>query len=46
MGKKIIKNMGLIEKASAKSPYQLMLCDETLWGSDIYIDVAKNVPGA
>ena len=42
--------MGLIEKASAKSPYQLMLCDETLWGSDIYIDVAspagQEIPGA
>jgi hypothetical protein len=47
MGKKIIKNMALIEKAIAKSPYQLMLTDEkSLWGSDIYIDVAKNVPGA
>jgi len=47
MGKKIVKNMGLIEKAAAKSPYQLMLTDEkSLWGSDIYIDVAKEVPGA
>ncbi|OGD63757.1 hypothetical protein A2160_03725 [Candidatus Beckwithbacteria bacterium RBG_13_42_9] len=47
MGKKIIKNMELIEKAQAKSPYQLMLTDEkSLWGADIYIDVAKKVPGA
>ncbi len=47
MGKKIIKNMGLIEKAKAQAPYQLMLTDEkSLWGSDIYIDVAKSVPGA
>lgn len=47
LGKKIIKNMALIEKAQAKSPYQLMLTDEkSMWGSDIYIDVAKNVPGA
>jgi hypothetical protein len=47
MGSKIIKNIGLIEKANAKSPYQLMLTDEkSLWGSDIYIDVAKEVPGA
>lgn len=46
MGKKIIKNIGLIEKANAKSPYQLMLTDEkSPWGSDIYIDVAKDVPG-
>lgn len=47
MGKKVIKNMGLIEKAGAKSPYQLMLTDEkSLWGADIYIDIAKDVPGA
>jgi len=47
MGQKIIKNMELIEKAKAKSPYQLMLTDEkSLWGADIYIDVAKEVPGA
>jgi len=47
MGKKIVKNMGLIEKVDAKLPYQLMLTDEkSLWGSDIYIDVAKDVPGA
>lgn len=47
MGKKIIKNMALIEKAGAKAPHQLMLCDEkSLWGVDVYIDVAKEVPGA
>lgn len=47
MGTKIIRNMELIEKAEAKSPYQLMLVDEiSSWGSDIYIDVAKEVPGA
>lgn len=47
MGRKIIKNLALIEKAKAKSPYQLMLIDEkSAWGSDIYIDVAKDVPGA
>lgn len=47
LGQKIIKNMALIEKAKAQSPYQLMLTDEkSLWGADIYIDVAKNVPGA
>ena len=46
-GQKVVKNMELIEKASAKSPYQLMLTDEkSLWGADIYIDVAKDVPGA
>ena len=47
MGKKIVYNMELIEKANAKSPYQLMLTDEkSLWGADIYIDVAKEVLGA
>jgi hypothetical protein len=46
-GKKVVKNMALIEKAGAKSPYQLMLTDEkSMWSSDIYIDVAKDVPGA
>jgi len=47
MGKIIVKNMELIEKANAKAPYQLMLTDKkSLWGSDIYIDVSKDVPGA
>lgn len=47
MGNIIIKNMALIDQARAKAPYQLMLTDEnSLWGADIYIDVAKNVPGA
>lgn len=47
MGNKIVKNLSLIEKAEAKAPHQLMLTDEkSLWGSDIYIDVAKDVPGA
>lgn len=39
--------MTLIEKANAQAAYQLMLTDEkSLWGSDIFIDVAKKVPGA
>lgn len=47
MGRKIVKNLALIEKANAKAPYQLMLSDEkSLWGSDLYIDVSKDVPGA
>jgi len=46
-GQKVVKNMALIEKAEAKSPYQLMLTDEkSIWGSDIYIDVSKEVAGA
>ncbi|MBI4833633.1 MAG: hypothetical protein HY811_02280 [Planctomycetes bacterium] len=47
MGKKIVKNLELIEKAKAQAPHQLMLTDEkSLWGADIYIDVAGDVPGA
>lgn len=47
MGAKIVKNLALIEKAGAKAPHQLMLTDEkSMWGADIYIDVAKEVPGA
>ncbi len=47
MGGKIVKNMALIDQAGAKAAYQLMLTEEkSLWGADIYIDVAKDVPGA
>ncbi len=39
--------MKLIEVAGAEAEHQLMLTDEnSLWGADIYIDVAKEVPGA
>ena len=45
-GKVMIKNMELIEKADALAPEPLMLSDEkSLWGSDIYIAVTKEVPG-
>jgi hypothetical protein len=47
MGSKVVKNMKLIQSAGAQTEYQLMLTDEnSLWGSDIYIDVAKEVPHA
>jgi len=47
MGKKIVKNMEMIKAAQADASHQLMLFDEnSLWGSDIYIDVARDVPGA
>lgn len=46
-GQKVVKNVKLIENANAKAACQLMLVDEkSLWGSDIYIDVSKEVPGA
>jgi hypothetical protein len=47
MGTKMTKNMALIEKAKAVASYRLMLTDEkSLWGANIYIDVAREVPGA
>lgn len=46
-GKVMIKNMDRIQKAGALAPEPLMLSDEkSLWGSDIYIAVSKEVPGA
>ena len=37
--------MNLITAAKAEAPYQLMLTDEkSMWGSDIQIDVSKEVP--
>ncbi len=47
MGKKVVKNMEIIEKAGVKMPFQLMLVDEnSLWSCDIYINVKKEVPDA
>jgi hypothetical protein len=47
MNKIMIKNMTLIETAGAKAEQGLMLSDEkSLWGSEIFIDVTKDVPGA
>ena len=49
-GYKVVKNMKLIDKANAKSKYQMMLTDSTsLFGMDIYIAVkekAKKIKGA
>lgn len=47
MGKKVVRNMALIEKAGARAPQQMMLTDEkSRWGADIYIEVSGDVPGA
>jgi len=47
MGQVVTRNMEKIEKAGALSSVQLMLSDEkSLWGSDIYIAVSKEVPGS
>jgi len=46
-GKVMIKNMEMIKQADALVPLPVMLSDEkSLWGADIYIAVAKEVPGA
>jgi len=46
-GKIMVKNIEKIKGASALPHQPLMLSDEkSLWGSDIYIAVSKEVPGA
>lgn len=46
-GKVVVKNMERIKAAEALAPEPLMLSDDkSLWGSDIYIAVGKEVPGA
>ncbi|KAB2940628.1 MAG: hypothetical protein MPEBLZ_01358 [Candidatus Methanoperedens nitroreducens] len=43
----MVKNMEKIEAAGALTPEPLMLSDEkSMWGSDVYIAVSKEVPGA
>jgi hypothetical protein len=45
--KVMVKDMELIKEAGALSPQPLMLSDEnSLWGSDVYIAVNKEIPGA
>lgn len=47
MGAKVVRNKTLIDAAHASPEHPLMLCDETSpWGSDIFIEVEKDVPGA
>jgi hypothetical protein len=46
-GKVMVKNMEKITTAGALSEKPLMLSDEkSMWGSDIYIEVTKDVPDA
>ncbi len=46
-GKVILRNMEKIVAAEAVTPEPLMLSDEnSLWGSDIYIEATKAVDGA
>jgi hypothetical protein len=45
-GKVMARDMDAIAAAGALAKQPLMLCDESsLWGSDVYIAVAKPVPG-
>ena len=47
MGARMTKDVALIEAAGAKPEQQLMLADESSpWGSELYIDVTRPVPGA
>ena len=46
-GKVMVRNMERIQAAEAMADEMLLLSDEnSLWGSDVYIAVAKDVPGA
>jgi len=46
-GQVIIRNMEKVSKADALTPEPLTLSDEnSLWGSDLYIAVSKEVPDA
>ncbi|MFH1404451.1 MAG: hydrolase [Candidatus Altiarchaeota archaeon] len=46
-GKVIVRDMEKITAAGALTPKPLMLSDEkSMWGSDIYIEVSREVPGA
>lgn len=46
-GKVMVKNMEMIAREGALAPEPLMLSDEkSLWGTDIYIAVSKEIPGA
>lgn len=47
MGRVVSRTMKLIEASGAGADEQLMLSeDRSAWGSDVYIEVAKPVPGA
>jgi len=46
-GKAMVKNMEMIQAADALSPQPIVLTDEkSLWGTDLYIAVSKEVPEA
>ncbi len=42
----MVRNMAVIQKAGAEAPSMLCLSDENSpWGADVYLEVAKEVPG-
>jgi len=46
-GKVMVRNMEKIAKAGALPPVPFMLSDEnSLWASDLYIEVTKEIPGS
>jgi len=46
-GAVMTRNMGRIEAENAKPETMVILSDEnSLWGSDVYIEVTKDIPGA
>lgn len=45
-GKVMTKNIALIEKAGAKKPLITLSDEKSAWGSEIYIDADKDIPGA
>src|SRR5512147_3151000 len=41
------RNIGAIDAAGASTESRMVLSDEnSLWGADVYIEVAKDIPGA
>ena len=42
----MVRNMAAIRKAGAEAPNMLLLSDENSpWGADVYLEVAREVPG-
>ena len=45
-GATMVRNMAAIRKAGAEAPDMLVLADEnSLWGADLYLETAREVPG-
>ena len=45
-GAVMVRNMAAIQKAGAEAKDMIVLSDEnSIWGADVYLEVAKDVPG-